>query len=165
MNSLYELTGFYLQLAEMLDDPIIDQESFQDTMDAISDEIEVKADNYAKIIRNMEESIESIKNEQKRLSERKSTLENNVKRMKDNLQECMIATGKRKFKTDLFSFNIQKNGGALPVILDVPTEALPDFLVQVTEKPDLRAIALYIENSGDTSYAHYGERGESLRIK
>jgi len=165
MSSLYELTGFYLQLAEMLDDPTTDQESFQDTMDAISDEIEVKADNYAKIIRNMEESIESIENELKRLTERKTSLKNNVKRMKDNLQDCMIATGKRKFKTDLFSFSIQKNGGVTPVIVDVPIGELPDSLVIVSEKPDLKAIAKWIEDYPNTQLAHFGERGESLRIK
>lgn len=165
MSSLYELTGFYLQLAEMLDDPTTDQESFQETMEAISDAIEVKADNYAKIIRNTEESIESIENELKRLTERKTSLKNNVKRMKDNLQDCMIATGKRKFKTDLFSFSIQKNGGKIPVIVDVETSMLPDDFVIVTEKPDLTAIGTFLQTHPNCEWAHYGERGESLRIK
>ena len=163
--NLYELTGQFLELQEMLEDPEIDSQLLADTMEALEGEIEWKADNYAKVIRNMEGSIEAIKKEQEKLAQKKAILECSIKRLKDNLEQCMRATGKTKFKTDLFSFNIQKNGGAIPVILDVDVEKLPDELVVVTERPDLKAIAKYIEETGDVTYAHFGERGESLRIK
>lgn len=163
--NLYELTSDFLQLQQMLEDPEMDSQLLEDTMAAIEGEIEWKADNYAKVIRNMEGSIEAIKKELERLSNKKAVLEGSIKRLKDNLQNAMVATGKTKFKTDLFSFGIQKNGGSLPVIVDVETEKLPDDLVIITEKPDLKAIAKYIEETGDVTYAHFGERGESLRIK
>ncbi len=163
--NLYELTSEFLQLQQMLEDPDMDSQLLADTMEAIEGEIEWKADNYAKVIKNMEASIDAIKKEQERLSNKKSILEGSIQRLKDNLQSAMYATGKTKFKTDLFSFNIQKNGGSLPVIVDVETEKLPDDLVIVSEKPDLKAIAKYIEETGDVTYAHFGERGESLRIK
>ena len=165
MSTLYELTGYYCQIAEMLEDPETDQESFLAALTAISDEIEVKADNYAKIIRNMEASIESIAIEQKRLAARKNTLENSIMKLKENLQNAMIATGKRKFSTDLFTFNIQKNGGTLPVIVDVDVSELHDDLMIISKKPDLKAIGQYIEKNPNTRLAHFGERGESLRIK
>lgn len=165
MPSLYELQGEYLQLLNMLEDPEIEEQIVLDTLEGIDFELEVKAENYAKIIRELEGTVEIIKTEQKRLADKKSKLEANVKRLKDNLQEAMTATGKTKFKTDLFSFAIQKNGGALPVIVDVDTAELPDELVQITEKPDLKAIAKFLEEEPDCKYAHFGERGESLRIK
>lgn len=165
MSTLYQLTGYYQQLIEMLDDPEIDQQTFQDTIAAISDEIEVKAENYAKIIRNLEVNVESIALEQKRLAARKNVLENSITRLKTNLQEAMIIVGKTKFKTDLFSFNIQKNGGKLPVIIDVETNDLPDEFVVITEKPNLMAIGTYLETHPHCNFAHYGERGETLRIK
>ena len=130
-----------------------------------NDEIENKADGYAKVIRNMEGQIDAFKTEEKRLAEKRKSLEHAVDRLKGNLFDSMQKTGKKKFKTDLFSFAIQKNGGALPVIVDVPTSELPDDLVQIQEKPDLKAIAKHIEETGDLTYAHFGERGESLRIK
>lgn len=163
--NLYELTGYYLELMQMLEDPEMDSDLINDTMDAIEDEIEVKADNYAKLIKNMEASVAAIEAEQERLQNKKNTLKSGVSRLKENLKAAMIATGKTKFKTDLFSFNVQKNGGALPVIVDVPTDKLPDDFVIVSEKPDLKAIAAYIEKTGDVTFAHLGERGESLRIK
>lgn len=165
MSSLYELKGDYLKLLEMLEDPEIDDQVVLDTLEGIDYELEIKAENYAKIIRELEGTVEVIKAEKKRLSDKQSKLEENVKRLKDNLQEAMTATGKTKFKTDLFSFSIQKNGGALPVIIDVDTAELPDELVQITEKPDLKAIAKFLEEHPESKLAHYGERGESLRIK
>ena len=124
--NLYELTNDFLQLQQMLEDPEVDTEVINDTMEAIEGAFEVKADGYAMIIRNMEGSITAIKAEMDRLQAKKNLLENSIKRLKQNLQEAMQATGKTKFKTDLFSFNIQKNGGALPVVVDVDTSALPD---------------------------------------
>lgn len=163
--TLYDLTADYMQLQMMLEDPEEDPEAIQAMMDDLDEAIEDKADGYAKVIKNMESSLDAIKKEQERLSTRKSTLESGIKRLKENLQTAMIATDKRKFKTDLFSFAIQKNGGKVPVILDVEVDQLPDDLVKVERKPDLGAIAAYIEDTGDVTYAHLGERGESLRIR
>lgn len=165
MKPLYELADWYLQLLDIMDDPDVDPGTFDIMFKRINDDIETKADNYAKIIRNMESQLEGIKAEKKRLIARQAIIEKNVARLKDDLQKAMIATGKRKFKTDLFSFGIQKNGGALPIIVDVDCSELPDELVQITEKPNLKAIELYIKQTGDVSYAHFGERGESLRIR
>lgn len=166
MASLYELTNEFLQLQQMLEDPEIDPQILEDTMEAVEGELEFKADGYARIIRNMEGTITAIKAEQERLSGKKSVLEASIKRLKENLQNSMIATGKLKFKTDLFSFTIQKNGGKAPVIMDVKdTSELPDDLVRIKEEPDLDAIRALIERDGSCKYAHLGDRGESLRIK
>lgn len=164
--NLYELTNDFLALQEMLEDPDAESDVINDTMEAIEGEIEHKADGYAKIIRNMEGNVAAVEQEQKRLQHRKNLLEGNIKLLKTRLQESMVATGKRKFKTDLFSFAIQKNGGKAPVILDVKdTSELPDELVRIKEEPDLDAIRQLIEKEGSCKYGHLGERGESLRIK
>ena len=159
--NLYELTEAY----KMLEDLIMSGEDYTQALNEINDAIEVKADGYARIMKNFEAEADAIGAEITRLKERKSALEANIQKLKDNLQEAMIATGKRKFKTDLFTFNIQKNGGAEPVIVDIPIEDLPDDFVIVLEKPDLNSIRKYIKETGDITFAHFGERGESLRIK
>lgn len=165
MSTLYELQGEYLQLLHMLEDPEIEEQVVLDTLEGIDYELEIKAENYAKIMKELEGNVEVIKLEMNRLAGKKNKLESNIKKLKDNLQEAMVATGKTKFKTDLFSFNIQKNGGTAPVIMDVDTSELPDELVIYTEKPNLKAIAEAIKNDPECKYAHFGERGESLRIK
>lgn len=159
--NLYELKEAYQNIQQLIEDG----GDYEEALSIIDDAIEDKADGYARVIRNMEGDIEAFKTEEKRLADKRRSLENAIDRLKKNLFEAMKETGKEKFKTDLFSFAIQKNGGALPVIVDVPTEQLPDDLVIITEKPDLKAIAKLIEETGDVTYAHFGERGESLRIK
>lgn len=159
--NLYELTAVYQRLQNQIEQ----DEDVEGILAVIGDELEAKADGYARVIRNMEAQASAFKEEEKRIAENRKRLENGVERLKQNLFESMKATGKTKFKTDLFSFSIQKNGGADPVIVDVSTDELPDDLVQITEKPDLKAIAAYIKETGDLTYAHFGERGESLRIK
>lgn len=163
--NLYELTANYLALQQMIEDPEADMQMINDTMEAIDGDIEDKADGYAKMIKNMEASIVAIKAEQDRLTARKNLLELGIKTLKKNLEASMIATGKRKFKTDLFSFSIQKNGGKAPVILDVAdTSELPDELVRIKEEPDMEAIRNMLDQ-GECKFAHYGERGEGLRIR
>lgn len=167
--TLYELTSEFLQLQALLEDPDIDSDVITDSMEAINLDLEDKADGYAKVIRNMEGSLAAIKTEQERLASKKNLLEAGIKRLKDNLQESMIATGKRKFKTNLFSFGIQKNGGADPVIVDVETYELPDECVIITEAPDKKALAAFLKDPENKEYyskfAHFADRGESLRIK
>ena len=159
--NLYELTATYQRLQNQIEAG----EDYDGILAVIGDEIEDKADGYARVIRNMEAQVSAFKEEEKRIAEKRKRLEAGIEKLNQNLFDSMKATGKTKFKTDLFSFSIQKNGGANPVIVDVPTDDLPDDLVQITEKPDLKAIAEYIKETGDLSYAHFGERGESLRIK
>lgn len=160
--NLYELTATY----QRLQNEIENGEDYDGILAVIGDEIEDKADGYARVIRNMEAQTAAFKEEEKRIAEKRKRLEAGVEKLKQNLFDSMKKTGKTDFKTELFSFKIQRNGGKQPVIVDVKdTSELPDELVKITEAPDLDAIRKYIEETGDLSYAHLGERGESLRIK
>lgn len=164
MSTLYELTQEYQALLDMMED-CDDAQVVIDTLEGIEGEIEIKADGYAKVMRQLEGEADAIKAEIDRLSSRKKTIENNIAKMKESLQAAMVATGKTKFKTDLFSFAVQKNGGKAPVVWHIPADELPDKFVKIERKPDSAAMFDYIELTGDTRYAHLGERGESLRIK
>lgn len=166
MSSLYELKSEYLQLKEMLEDDSIDEQVILDTMEGIDYEIEIKADNYAKIIKELEGEAETIKKEISRLDDKYSRIKDNVKRLKDNLKQAMIETGKTKFKTDLFSFGIQKNGGKVPLIIDDDTIIPPEYRetheIILVDSDKVREA---LENGEKLDFAHLGERGESLRIK
>ena len=111
---LYELTEQFLALQELAYDPEVDEQTFQDTMEGLWGEIEDKADGYAKIIMGMKADIEALRAEEGRLAARRKALENRQQALKNNLEANMREMGKTKFKTALFSFNIQKNGGEVP---------------------------------------------------
>ena len=160
--TLYEITGQFLELLTWAEDPEIDEQAFNDTMEALSYEIEEKADGYAKVIRQLQGQVDAIKAEIDRLSGRKDAIENHIKAMKGNLEQSMIVTGKEKFKTDLFSFNIQNN--APSVVLDVEEDQVPEQFIVVTKKVDKKGIGQALKNGEDIEFAHL-EQTRSLRIR
>lgn len=162
--NIYELTGQYklLEMAMLLNP---EDEEIKAEFDKIADDIEVKADGYAKIISNMKADMTALDAEIKRLTERRDMFKRNIDRMKENLMYSMKETGKTKFKTELFSFGVAKNGGKQPLKLDVEVDALPEELTTTTVAPNNDAIRKYIEETGDLSYAHFEDRGEHLNIR
>jgi hypothetical protein len=162
---MYELTANWAAVLAMAQDPDVDPQAIADTLEAIGGEIEEKAENTAIIMKELEAEAAKLKAEEQRLKDRRAKVENNIKDIKQRLFDAMKMTGKEKFKTELFSFSIAKNGGKIPVIVDVETADLPDDLVTIIEKPNLDAIAAYLEKHPESKYGHFGERGEHLNIK
>lgn len=168
MSSLRQISEEYLELNNMLLDDEIDEDIIQPILDSLetkSGEFELKAENYAKILGNIDDDIQNSKKEEQRLSSRRKILENRYKWLKNILYNSMRLTGKTDFSSGCYKFKIAKNGGKLPIELKVDVNELPDELVIITKKANNDAIREYIETTGDITYAQFGERGESLRIK
>lgn len=162
---LYELTEQYKDLQDMAYDPDVDERTLRDTMEAVWGEIEEKADGYAKIILGMKSDIEALKEEEDRLSARRKRLEDRSKWLKENLMANMQEIGKTKFKTALFSFSIQKNGGKEPLVIDGNIDDIPGkFLVPQPPVVNGDAIReLLAEKQVD--WAHLEPRGVHLGIR
>lgn len=165
MSSIYEIQGRFLTILDMLESSDLDPQMLADTMEGIEGELEVKCQNYAMVLKNLEGDVEALENEIRRLTSRKKTLENNIKRMKEAVRDVMVATGKTKFKTDLFSFSVQNNPAS--VVLDTEDlDTLPDEFIRVKKEVDKAAIkeALLQGDEKLSGYAHI-EQGQSLRIR
>ena len=163
--NLYELTDSMLRVQDLLESDEFDEETLADTLEAVEGAYEVKLENYCKVIKNLEADVEALKNEAKRLTDKRKSIESNIDRLKSNIFDSMKTTNTPKVKGTVFTISIQKNGGKAPVVIDVPVADLPDNLVRVKEEADIDAIRRYIDTVGKNKYAHIGERGESLRIK
>lgn len=165
MANIYEITQDYLKLMELASDPEIDPEIIADTFEGIDGELEIKAENYAKIMKNLEGDIAALKAEEERLAKKRKAIENNIKRMKAALQEAMELTGKTKFKTDLFSFGIQKNAPSVVIdaanIRDIPEE----YLKYKEPDVDKTAIKNAINAGVDFEGLAHLEVSQSLRIR
>lgn len=160
--TIYELTEDYLQVYEMAEDPGTDPQTIADTLEAIAGEIEIKAEGYAAVITQLNADAGALASEIERLTARKAAIENNVKRMKSSLQAAMMATGKEKFKSGLFSFSIQNNPPA--VVIDDP-EGIPEtFLIAQEPKINKTAIKERLKAGELFKFAHL-ETGRSLRIR
>lgn len=161
MQSLYNMTEEWKAVFDMLLDPEIPEEAIFDTIEMIEADMDTKADSYAKIIKSMDGDTAQIDAEIKRLQDRKSSIGKRKEWMKQQLFDSMKATGRTKFKTALFSYNIQKNGGAVPVDITAPVPA--EWLKP--GDPDTKKIREYLESGNELGFAVLGERGESLRIR
>jgi hypothetical protein len=163
--SLYEIASDYIQLIQMMEDPEMDPQILADTMEGIEGELEVKAESYAKVMKNLEADVAGIKAEIDRLSERKKTIENNIKRMKEALQFSMETTGKTKFKTELFSFSVRNN--APKVVMDEEyIENVPErFLKYKDPEINRTAIKEAIQGGENLEGLAHLEQSTSLSIR
>lgn len=162
---LYDLTGQYEEILNLLYDGETDEQTILDTLESIEGEIEDKADNYAKMIKSLLADAVVIKSEEERLYGRRKSLEDRAKALKDNLEANLKFIGKTKFKTELFSFNIQKNGGKQPLTITENISDIPmKFLIQSDPVPDNEAIRDLLKEK-EVEWAHFEPYGESLRIR
>lgn len=162
MGNIYEMANNYETVLNMLYDEEVDEQMIFDTLESIEGEIEDKADNYAKIMKELEAKRDVRKSEAKRLTDSAKVFDNRVNSLKQILFNIMKATGKTKFATNLFTFNIAKNGGkqALTIDGEVPKEYTKTIVENDNDK-----IRQALENGENLPFAHLEPRGESLRIK
>ena len=142
--TIYELSSDYIAILAMMEDPEVDEQTLADTLEGIEGALEDKADNYARVMRQMDANAKAIKAEEERLYNRRKSIENRSAWLKKTLQTVMEETGNTKFKTQFFSFGIQKN--APSVVIDaIDLDSIPaDYLVQQAPKLDkMKALAEY----------------------
>lgn len=146
MSSLYNLTNDYLALQEMAQnaETAEDMQALEDTISSIADAIEVKGENYAKLIKCLDADNEGIKKEISRLQKAKKANENLVNRLKANMDESLQAVGSDKLKCGTFTFSYRKTKSV--EILDL--NALPSDYKAIEYKPDKNAIKKAI-NDGE----------------
>lgn len=161
MAKLYEIVGAFKELLEMASEENMDQKLIADTLEGVEFEFEEKADGYAKVVKMLEGDVEAIDKEIKRLTEKKNTIKNNISGIKKNLENAMITTGKTKFKTLLFGYNIQKN--PVSVSIDDENQIPKDFWIEQEPKLDKKSLAAYLKEN-EVSWAHLTQT-ESLRIR
>ncbi|MGG1531420.1 siphovirus Gp157 family protein [Brevibacillus agri] len=159
---LYELTENYAVIAQMIADDEAKTESLGDTLQALSDAIEVKAENIAKMIRNMDAETEALRNEEKRLAERRRSLETKRDGLKRYLEEQLAIVGLDKVKTPIFTVALQNN----PPSVHVLDESAIPKVFWVTPPPtlDKKLLAERLK-AGDDIPGVTLQQGRSLRIR
>lgn len=160
--TLYELTGQYLALMEMAEAGEVSPEELTEAAKNIEGAIEDKADNIARILAQLKANAEGITAEIERLKARKDAISRNADSLKEYLQNTMLITGKTKFKTNLFSFNIQKNPAS--VVIDDESAIPEEYWIQQAPKLDKAAIKEALGTGEIFDFAHL-EQKQSLRIR
>lgn len=156
--NLYELSLSFQEVQNMDLDP----EVMQDTLDSIEDAIENKAENIAKLIRNLESDVSAYKEEEDRLKTKRQATENKVKWLKTYLEVNMKLTGKTKFKSGMFNFSIQKNPASVNILDEriIPEE----FLIPQLPKIDKTSLKEILKRGIEVPGAEL-KQTEGLRIR
>ena len=162
--TLYELRSEYLELLQMLEDPEIDQQVIEDTLEAVGGELEIKCDNYGVIIKELEAEQAKLEKEIERLNKNAGRITYNITRMKKAVMETIQLTGERKMTTDHFKMSIVRNGGKQPIEYldgkDIPKDYMTTKPVVNSEK-----IREDLEAGMMLDFAVLKKRGEHLSIK
>nr|DAN90927.1 MAG TPA: resistance protein [Caudoviricetes sp.] len=156
--NLYELSLAFQDVQNMDLDP----EVMKDTLDSINDAIESKAENIAKLIRNLESDVSAYKEEEDRLKTKRQATENKVKWLKTYLEDNMKLTGKTKFKSGMFNFSIQKN----PASVNITDEKIipGEFLIPQPPKVDKTSLKEILKRGIEVPGAEL-KQTEGLRIR
>ena len=156
--NLYELSLSFQEVQNMDLDP----EVMKDTLDSIEDAIENKAENIAKLIRNLESDGSAYKEEEDRLKTKRQATENKVKWLKTYLEDNMKLTGKTKFKSGMFNFSIQKN----PASVNITDEKIipGEFLIPQPPKVDKTSLKEILKRGIEVPGAEL-KQTEGLRIR
>jgi DNA repair exonuclease SbcCD ATPase subunit len=141
---LYELAQNYAQLMEMAEE--MESDALVDTLEALQDAIEDKAENIAKLIKNLEADVKVIKEEEQRLADRRRSIENKVNRLKEYLQQQLEIAGLQRVKRPTITVAIQNN----PPSVEITDEKLiPSEYMIPQYKVDKKSILERLKN-GET---------------
>ena len=166
MSTLYELRGQYQFLLSLMEDPDVDPQVIEDSLESLTGDIEQKADGYAKVRLELLNQKAALKGEIERLTARVRAIDRNVDRLMESLETTMLSLEIRRMKTELFTFGIQKNPPK--VVIDCEADIPEGFLIPQPAKVDTAAIKKSLQDADEApiweGIAHL-EQGESLRIR
>lgn len=160
--SLYQITNAFTQLMANEEISEEDKAKIEEELTML---LQQKSQNIIGYSKNLELTIEAMKNEEKRISEQRKALENRVLKYKNYVKECMEQNGITKIETTLGTLSIAKNPISVEVINEdeIPSEYKQDI---VTTKVDKKAIADNFRATGEIiPGVNINTQNTSLRIK
>lgn len=134
--TLYEMSAAAQELLAMLEEEMIDEQTFTDTLEGMG-ALE-KVEGYCQVLANLNADINAVKGEIDRLTTKKKSLESNVKWLKGQLLNFYINNGGTKISAGTFTVSTRKSE-AVEIINE---DALPDEykIIKTTVSPDKTAI-------------------------
>ena len=161
---LYELREEYLDIIDELessDSPEI-EEGLHDRLAKISEAIEVKADNIARMIANYNADAEAYKAEAQRLTDRRRTAERRAESLKGYLFGELKSIGVDKVKGELFTVGIQKSP---PSAKPINPSLIPeDYWIEQEPKLDTSKLRDDLKSGKEIPGAEL-HQGEHIRIR
>lgn len=165
MANLYELTESMRTIWTLMEEGNLDDSVLAEVFDNTEEELSIKLEGYCKFIKNLESDVSGLKAEEKRLAEKRKTLENTIERSKRAMENALIVSGEKKMSCGTFTVSIQKNPEK--VVMDESyIENIPEEWLKIPEPEIDRAkIKEALKNGENLEGIAHLEQSESLRIK
>lgn len=165
MANLYDIKCEFLTLWNLIEDETVDDEILAEAFTEATEDLAYKLENCCKYIKNCESDIAGLKEEEKRLSAKRKSLENGIERLKVLMKSAMEVAGEKKIPCGTFTCSRQANPPR--VILDEPyIENIPEeYLVAQDPTINKKQMLEDMKNGKDLSGLAHLEYGESIRIR
>ena len=160
--TLYEIERQYLEILSIDESDPDMLAAKKQALDEINESLEIKADNIARFIRNLDADITALKTEEDRLAEKRRVLQNKQTWLKSYLFNVLKELKLQSIKAGIFNISIRKS----PPSVSVKDQTLipQEFFIPVEPKLDLRAIAEKLKAGEQVPGAELTQ-GESLAIR
>ena len=162
MAKLYELTGMYNSLWALVEDEEMDLTQLEQAMQSVEGDIQEKAEGMAKIVKQIDGDVTTIKAEMDRLAAKKKALENKKDGLKAYLTEQLGIAGLDKVKTPIFTVAMQNNPPSVNVLDE--TQIPRNYFIPQDPVLDKKGILAALKEGQEVPGAEI-KQGRSLRIR
>lgn len=135
--SLYEITSGFPALMENEEITEEDKKKIEDELTVL---LQQKSQNIIGYTKNIELTINAMKEEEKRIADNRKVLENKMTRFKDYVKECMERNGITKIETGLGTLSIAKSPASVEIINEdeVPSEFKQEIVTVKIDKTKIK---------------------------
>ena len=158
--TLYEMTAAQKELYELMTSGEIDEEVYADTMEGIG--IAEKIEGYCVVENELSGDLQKIESEIERLNEKKKSIENNIKRLRARLGDCLLSMDTTKYSAGTYTVYRRETE---QIIIDDLQKIPAEFLkTRVSETPNKTLIKERIKEGKEVSGVHL-QTNQSITIK
>lgn len=165
MSTLFELAAEYQNAAEQLEESGFDAQTIADTLEGLSGDLEQKAINIAKMIRNLEAEEDAIRKAIDDMVKRANATEARAQGLREYLKIGLQQSGVRKISCPWFVISLRQNN---PYVVVDAADLIPDHMMVFPDppppRPDKRAICEALKSGERIAGAHL-ERGMRVEIR
>lgn len=164
MKTLYELTSDFTKVLDLMADDETDMTVITDTLDSIKDTMDIKIDNCATVIKELEAQRDKFKAEAETKQQMAKTMDKRVNYLRALIKMAMEETNQEKISTDHYTFRTSRNGGVQPLKIKKIADLSPEYTLQetVANKEKIRKA---LEDGIEVKGAMLVPRGSHITIK
>jgi len=166
--TLFQIAAEYRHITDVLMDSGVDEQTLTDTLEGEAWPLELKAQNYGFVIRNLESTAASIKEAEAQMKARRQAIERRALALVERLKLGLEIAGVSKLECPHFALTIKRNPPSVDVWDEkqIPAEFMrtPEPPPPPVAVPDKAAIKEAINAGRDVPGAQLA-RGTRLEIK